>query len=265
MRYEYKYYVPFADLPWLRETILPFVKPDKHAEGKIENTYTVRSIYYDTPHLHFYKEKVEGLRYRKKLRVRGYDEEGEDEIVFLEIKRKIEIPLRKNRVPLSFKQAWELLSGKIEIEDLDINLAKYPHALDDVKKFLFHYYGKNLRPMVLVVYDREPYLSKSDSTIRVTFDKHLRSSAFPQLSELYQENGIKHAFKDQFILEVKFNDHYPAWMKPLIAYLGVRQKSASKYVISMDAHQISQYSPERILSIAPNIHSSSSNQQLLTR
>ena len=83
---------------------------------------------------------------------------------------------------------------------------------------------------------------------------------FEKFEKLWnQTKGHKHPALTQF------HDHYPAWMKPLISYLGVRQKSASKYVISMDAHHISQYSPERILSIAPNINSSSSNQQLLTR
>jgi hypothetical protein len=249
MRYEYKYYVPYTDLPMLRDMILPFVNPDKHAVGRPENTYTVRSIYYDTPHLIFYKEKVEGLRFRKKVRIRGYNREEDNNIVFMEIKRKIEIPLRKNRVPVSFQEAQDLIAGKIEIEDLNLNLKKFPYAQDDARKFLYHYYGRNLRPVVLVIYEREPYLSKTDPTIRVTFDKHLRSAAFPRLADLYNEKGIRYAFKDKFILEVKFNDHYPAWMKPLIGYLGVRQKSASKYVISMDNHRIATYSPERILSI----------------
>jgi hypothetical protein len=58
------------------------------------------------------------------------------------------------------------------------------------------------------------------------------------IEDLYQEKRIRTCLQNQFILEVKFNDYYPAWMKPIIGILGLKWTSASKYVISMDAHQI---------------------------
>jgi len=84
--------------------------------------------------------------------------------------------------------------------------------------------------------EREAFLGIHDDTIRVTFDKNLRSVAFPTLDELYDENRVRRSLSNKFILEVKFNDHFPSWMKPIIGALGVKRQSASKYVISIKTH-----------------------------
>jgi hypothetical protein len=113
---------------------------------------------------------------------------------------------------------------------------KYPLAEDNLKRFFYHYHCDRLRPVVLVIYEREAFLGRHDETIRVTFDKNLRSIAFPSVDDLYSDDRARRALKDSFILEVKFNDHYPEWMKKVIGTLGLKRQSASKYVISIDTH-----------------------------
>lgn len=222
----------------LRDMIRPFVDLDKFAVGREHNHYTVRSIYFDSPGLRYYDEKVEGIAHRRKVRLRGYNIGQEDSTVFMEIKRKYESPILKHRAPMTFAAAKAILSGRKSIESVVQNNAKFPDAQDNVKRFCYHIHRDHLRPVVLVIYEREPYLSKTDPNIRITFDKGLRAVPYPGLEELYQERDVRQCLKDRFILEVKFNDYYPAWMKPIIAALGTKRESASKYVISMDAHQI---------------------------
>jgi len=212
--------------------IQPFVNLDENAKGRISNHYTVRSIYFDTPELHFYSEKIEGVPNRKKVRLRGYDtHEQSNGVVFTEIKRKYQIPILKNRAKMKYKDAIALFEQKKHISEV---LSKKA-ALENANRF-FYYIGKlNLKPVVLVTYDREPYLSKTDDTIRITLDKNLRSSSFPSLEDLYSED-LKVAMPDHFILEVKFNQYYPGWMKAIAHALNLRQVSASKYCITIDSH-----------------------------
>lgn len=238
MRYEFKYFVPNEKLEMLRKMVQPFVDLDKFALGRPNDDYTVRSIYFDTPGLRCYDEKVEGLAHRKKVRLRGYDRGGEDSTVFMEIKRKYEVPILKNRAPMTFAGAKGILSGQVPIEMAVQNSGKFPDAQDNVRRFLYQINHQQMRPVVLVIYDREPYLSKTDPTIRVTFDKNLRAGPYPTLDGLFKDERLRPCLTNQFILEVKFNDYYPSWMKPITAALGLKWSSASKYVISMDAHQI---------------------------
>jgi hypothetical protein len=237
MRYEYKYIVEESKMERLRKMVLPFVDLDAFAEASNSNQYTVRSIYFDTPKFDFYFEKVEGIKNRKKVRLRGYNTESPDNTVFLEIKRKYDIPIIKYRAPLTYSDALDIFE-KVRINGHVVSSSKFPKAYENSKKFFFQVYSRNLRPTVLVIYEREAYLSKFDDTVRVTFDKNLRSSAYPALKGLYSEDRAIRSLNQFFILEIKFNKHFPAWMNPIVSTLGLKRQAASKYCITMDENKI---------------------------
>ncbi|MCB2222058.1 MAG: polyphosphate polymerase domain-containing protein [Bacteroidetes bacterium] len=238
MRYEFKYIVDKKYLEPLRQMILPFVEMDSNveeAEGRVH--YTVRSIYFDTPAFDFYFEKIEGIKNRKKVRLRGYDEGAPEDVVFLEIKRKYEIPILKYRAPVRYKDAIAMFKER------NINghtLKKYGihNSLENATRFFYQVYGKNLRPVVLVVYEREAYFSKFDRTVRITFDKGLRGMAYPSLQDLFDERKLSVAMKNNFILEVKFNKHFPMWLGPILSKYSLKRQSASKYTITMDSVKV---------------------------
>jgi len=234
LRNEFKYFVHNSKMETLRNMILPFVKYDKFSQIMPEKHYTVRSIYFDTQAFDFYFEKVEGLKHRKKFRLRGYNtNDGGSDLVFFEIKRKYEQPILKNRAPVSYNGALEIFRGG-QIDNFITNTPKFPVAIENANRFFFHYYQRHLRPVILVIYEREAFVGVNDNTIRVTFDKNLRGVAFPSIDKLYSEERSRSSLKDYFILEVKFNDYYPSWMKPIIGILGLHRQSASKYVITID-------------------------------
>lgn len=247
LRYEYKYFVPNNKMEMLRNMIAPFVKYDKFAEKMPNHQYTVRSIYFDTPEYNCYFEKLEGIKHRKKFRLRGYNlPDQENGKVFFEIKRKYEDPIMKNRAPSEYELAQDMFNG-FNFNDYLPDKIKYPLAEDNLKRFFYHYHADRLRPVVLVIYEREAFLGIHDEGIRVTFDKNLRSVAFPAIDELYNEDRVRRSLKDKFILEVKFNDHYPAWMKSIVGMVGLKRQSASKYVISIKTHNF--VKPQRLTSI----------------
>jgi SPX domain protein involved in polyphosphate accumulation len=109
MRLEYKFLVPNDRIDELRSSISPFVLLDEYAAREVNNEYTVHSIYYDTMKLDDYHDKLAGIKIRKKLRIRGYNLQDVNSLAFLEIKRKYENHISKNRAPLLYSNLAEIL------------------------------------------------------------------------------------------------------------------------------------------------------------
>lgn len=238
LRYEYKYFVPNNKIALLRKLIEPYTVLDDFADSRPEKEYTVRSIYFDTPSFESYHTKIEGEKHRNKIRIRGYNKGKGKSTVFLEIKKKYEAPILKHRAPMRFKDAKRLFKGG-NPETLVAKNKKFENAIDDAKRFMYHVYARKMLPVVTVIYEREPYLSKfadDENNLRITFDKNLRACPYPRLKELYKEKRMLHVAKDYFIVEVKFNKAFPIWMKPIIEMLQLVKEPASKYCMSIDAH-----------------------------
>jgi SPX domain protein involved in polyphosphate accumulation len=80
----------------------PFLRRDSFAARQDKGMYTVRSIYFDTPGFEMYHTKIEGIAHRMKVRLRGYNVGDDQSTVFMEIKRKYEGPILKNRASTTF-------------------------------------------------------------------------------------------------------------------------------------------------------------------
>ncbi len=100
MRYEYKYYVPYSKINILRELIKSHMDMDPFAAERPGNQYTIRSIYFDSPKLKHYVEKVNTEGHRLKVRMRGYNLEHPDNTIFLELKKKGSCSVMKSKVPV---------------------------------------------------------------------------------------------------------------------------------------------------------------------
>lgn len=234
-RFEYKYLVPNYLLDELRNDLAPYMKLDGFAQKMPNNEYTVRSIYYDSPKFFCYREKLDGVKIRNKFRIRGYNEQANDSITFLEIKHKNTDCISKHRAPLYFENVAKSLKNNNVEKVLPFSGTGIEQK--DARKFLYHYNVKNLVPAVLIVYDREAFFGKFDSSLRLTFDKNLRSIIYPDLDRLYDETNTKPAMVNHFIFEVKFFGTLPAWIKSLITKYGFVRESLSKYTITLESHR----------------------------
>jgi hypothetical protein len=234
MRFEFKYIVNRNFLEPIREMIKPFVESDHFAEADGKNQYTVRSIYFDTPNFDYYFEKVEGIKNRKKIRLRGYNQGDYLQEVFLEIKRKYNVPIVKYRASMPYGDAIEMFRTT-SINGYSFQQQGSGHGYENANRFFYQIYSRNLRPVVLVVYEREAFFSKFDKTVRITFDKGLRGLAYPSIENLYKEDDLQAALSNEFIIEVKFNKRFPMWLAPVLSRYGLKSKSASKYTITLDA------------------------------
>lgn len=238
MKYEFKYIVPVSQMDQLREAIIPYVELDPYAAAMDAHEYTVRSVYFDTSRFDYYFEKIDGYRIRKKIRIRGYNlPNGDEDMVFLEIKRKYKEPIQKDREMLSYDIMLKLMAGE---GAQAINKDGTTHDINGAGKFLYHVYLQNLKPVVLVIYEREAYFDRFKSDVRITIDKNLRSVAYPCAGDLFSEENTVPANKGNFIFEVKFKDHFPGWLRPIAGRLGLIRRSASKYVICIDSHHMTE-------------------------
>ena len=71
-RQEFKYYVTEDKLSILRQSLKEVMQVDDNAQGS-SNTYTITSIYFDTPFEEDFEEKVDGIKSREKFRLRFYN------------------------------------------------------------------------------------------------------------------------------------------------------------------------------------------------
>ncbi len=224
MRHEIKYLIPNREREHLRRFIAEYTMRDPHAGAG--GIYTVRSIYLDTSRGAHYSAKMEGVRQRMKARIRGYDQTAAEDVVSLELKRKTGATAWKRRAHLELHRIAPWLRGHLETSEFDD-----PDAARTFKYFVLRH---NLKPAVLVVYEREAFEGLHDPTLRITFDTGLRGRFTAHVERLPAIAPVS-VFDNHFILEVKYNHHFPAWVKPVLARLGSQRKALSKYTLTMDA------------------------------
>jgi hypothetical protein len=156
-----------------------------------------------------------------------------NDYAFLEIKRKFVNCVAKERSKLPFMVIERLISTP---EDSAI---EYPQ--DDYKsrlvsgKFVYNLLKKGLIPILLVVYEREAYVGINNENERLTLDTDVRALAEPDLGDLLNTKNFVPTIKDRGILELKFDNIMPPWMKNLIVEFGLKKESISKYCLSIDA------------------------------
>lgn len=250
MRSELKYVLPNSSLPSMRRAIEPFMDLDGHCRGREEEGYTVRSVYLDSPDLRYYHEKHAHLQDRMKVRIRGYDQPEDDAEVFLEIKRKFNSKIAKERAPVSYGAVRPLFeSGRYA----DYIRGSSSRALDTGRRVLYHVHRDRLGPTCLVVYEREAFEGRFDRTFRITLDRNLRGAICPGLDGLFCDEGMREVLPGFFILEIKFNTRMPAWTRQIIAAFGLIQCSASKYCLCVDRFDRRLHSKVSVIAAPPPI------------
>jgi len=87
-RYELKYVIPEQKALAIRDFLRCYLDVDNNCLGQPDLSYSVHSLYLDSPGMALYHSTINGDKNRFKLRIRFYNER-EDTPVFLEIKRRM--------------------------------------------------------------------------------------------------------------------------------------------------------------------------------
>jgi hypothetical protein len=227
-RFELKYVVSKRDVDRLRPEISSYMVRDPHADDS--GRYTLTSLYYDTPNRDCYWAKLDGLRFRRKLRIRHYEQAAvvtDGTPVFVEIKQRVDRVTQKRRALLRYAAALELCDERLvpEHEEQDAEV------VDEVFELLVRH---DLQPSCITTYHREPWMGgEYDPGLRLTIDSDLRY----RVHDLWLDS--KHAGKYMLaphfaVLEIKANDRVPFWLTHLVARNDLQLTRMSKYCSSLD-------------------------------
>ena len=205
------------ELSLLKSRISEVLEPDPHAA--IGDRYLVHSLYFDD-----YKDTSvyttnSGLPKRFKWRIRYY---GDDlNYIVLEKKEKLENRCHKKSCKITMQEYESIVSGDITdiVFDTDKNLIKELAA-----DMLIH----NYCPKVIIDYERIAYIEEI-TNVRITFD--MKISASYELDDFltgdYQNFYILPGGTN--ILEVKFDDILPSYIRNIVESYSFKQTSFSKY------------------------------------
>lgn len=229
-RFELKYKISDAKAQQIRFFVQNYLPCDSFGITQPDLSYQVNSLYLDSDELKTFQDTINGDRNRFKLRIRYYN--YSDSPVYFEIKRRHNTVIRKKRAKVHRWAVKELLAGQFPIMNhLVDDSAEQREALEEFS------YLQNLllaKPTMHISYRREAYEPAENNSVRVTFDRKVRSSEVKGGNLLLDRSGDFKVFGDDVILELKFTDRFPNWLQELTQLFHLRQESAAKYVDSIE-------------------------------
>jgi SPX domain protein involved in polyphosphate accumulation len=190
--------------------------------------YRVTSLYYDSPDLTCYRSKVDGILYRRKVRIRTYGlhAASDDDAIALEIKQRINRTVQKRRLELPLPLAEQLCAGTLDLTDLT-DLSPDDHEVASEVRYLVD--ALDLRPTAITAYQRRAFMgNRYDSGLRITFDTQL-CGRMHALRVNEDANNHVIAPPDVCVMEVKANDAVPDWVTSLLARHECQLQRVSKY------------------------------------
>lgn len=182
--------------------------------------YRIRSLYFDDCYNSYYNENEMGTDPREKFRIRIYN--ADPGRIRLEIKSKEHGMTRKRSCPLTREQCEELMAGR----PLPVS-PEYPPVLQRMNLLMR---TRFLLPKVIVEYDRIPYIDELGNT-RITLDRNIMSSDAVRsfLEPEIPRRPILAA--GQHILEVKYDEFLPDYIRGNLQLQSLTQTAFSKYYL----------------------------------
>jgi SPX domain protein involved in polyphosphate accumulation len=223
-RYELKYLVDQGRGMAFLADLANYCRADPHSDP--ERGYPVYSLYWDSAELDFFWEKIDGQKYRRKLRLRRYEN---DDAVFVEIKQRIDRTVQKRRVRMDLEKAARVFTAHgVDVE------AEY--EVDDPvgQEALFLSHSLDLRPTMAVLYRRIAWLGNYDAELRITLDSRVQYDSRALDIRAPFETGKYALSPERSVLEIKFNDRVPIWLTKLVAHHELPIVRYSKYCAAID-------------------------------
>ena len=221
-RFECKYSISPLLVPAIREFVEPFARPDRFAAARSDRRYPICSLYLDSDDLLLYQQTVGGEKNRFKLRVRSYADD-ETAPLYFEVKRKVNNIVQKRRARVERAVARALLDGRL-VEDAD----------PELQYFASHMGLVLARPMIRVRYMREAYESIAGDPVRITLDTELSHVATFDADVGLDRGRWVATPMDGVILEIKFTEIFPSWVRDMVRVFGLKQQPVPKYVMCVD-------------------------------
>ena len=217
-RHELKFKISNSAAEVLKQKLSLILGKDKNAYYE-DGSYLIKSLYFDDRDSSSYYEKMDGVLYRKKYRIRMYNDV--DTFIRLEKKMKHNNYTAKEQMLISKDIYSKILNGKIdEIENPDGLLLE----------FITNYKNKGLVPSVIVEYHRTAF-TYPISDVRITFDSNIQSSLYNY--DLFNTSYPRYIVDEpgKQVLEVKFNEILPLHIANILNDIPVCREAVSKFAI----------------------------------
>ena len=230
-RYEFKYLLNKKISDQIEKEARNFMIYDGHVNKELDNKYFVRSLYFENNFSSNFYEKADGMKIRKKYRLRTYSNFFDPKVpIFFEVKGRTSERTYKRRMNIKNKYLNSFLSKSQNFNLLNL----YPNN-GMIRNFIFDSFRKNLKPRILVDYKRRPYINKFGLYFRLTFDTNLLSSKTNNLFSNDKYSSWLECKAGYTILEVKFDRSIPAWFHRIIQCYNLKRESISKFVLGMSS------------------------------
>jgi len=225
-RHELKYYINDIQMEGLIIKLSNLMELDDHSDGL--NGYKVRSLYFDSINDECLFQKQSGFLVRNKIRLRTYGDPNASNAK-LEVKKKYDQLINKDSILIPRDLAIKLNNGLYSpLLDLENPISNWIYTTFSTKLY---------QPKVIVEYQRLAFVLPV-SNVRITFDMNLSSninhtdlfSNVKDLMPVFQEG--------KQIMEVKFNQFLPEYLRKVLSSVAVERAAISKYTLARRFHKI---------------------------
>lgn len=217
-RHELKFKISNSAAEVLKQKLSLILKKDKNAYYS-DGSYLIKSLYFDDLDSTSYYEKMDGVLYRKKYRIRIYN--NNDEFIRLEKKMKHNTYTAKEQILISKDIYSKILNGKLDEIDSPTGL---------LEEFITNSKTKHLVPSVIVLYHRIAF-TYPISEVRITFDSHIQSGLYNY--DLFDKEVPMYDVSEsgKQVLEVKFNEVLPLHIANILNDIPSCKEAVSKFAI----------------------------------
>lgn len=215
-RHEWKHEISLTDMYSLRSRLSAVMKLDDHT---VNGTYQIRSLYFDNPEDKALREKIDGVNYREKFRIRYYN--GDTTHMLLEKKSKVSGLCLKEQQEVSCQTVEQIIAGDY------IHMEAEPGTL--LYELLDKMRTQGMMPKTIVDYTREPFVYTAGN-VRVTLDYDLRVGSHC-LHFLNSDCITVPIIEAPIILEVKWDEYLPDFIRRIVQIPTSHEEAFSKYAL----------------------------------
>lgn len=209
----------------IRERLSAILPYDFYAEEN--GKYEIHSLYFDDYKDTCAKENVAGEGKRFKYRIRYYGRNSDQ--LWLEKKEKLNSYCHKRQCAISTEAYRSIIEGKAMDVFWDTNEKL-------LKEFCVDVVTNRFIPRIIINYEREAFV-EIITNVRVTLDYNI--SASDEIENFLSGDYFKIPVleKKKHVLEVKFDEVLPSYIKAVLQANILEQRSFSKYYLGRLAIQ----------------------------
>lgn len=214
-RVEQKYIVNEYTIAYLQANLIQYMDYDRYSG---EQGYLIKSIYFDDLSDSCLYENLGGYDKRRKYRIRAYN--NDSFVIHLEKKEKYRGYTKKTSEAVSLTACLEYMETGHRIPDSDMGF---------IQKNLFaEWMCSRMEPKCIIEYERQALVDEIGN-VRITFDKNI--DVIEDVKSFFSVNGysIPVMEKGMHILEVKYDELLPDYVKKILKECNLNQTAFSKY------------------------------------